>query len=70
MFRGESIPEKIGEKHLKGPNVTAFVAFNTQHSLLGPYWFEKNGRNVTINSERYAAFLEQFYGDQTQKLAQ
>ena len=70
VFWGESSPEEISEKHLKGPKVTAFVAFNAKHGLLGPYWFEKSGRIVTINSERYIAILDQFHGDLTQKLTQ
>ena len=66
----ESSPEEIGEKHLKSPKITAFVAFNAKHNLLGPYWFEENGHTVTINSERYIAILDQFHGDLTQKLTQ
>ena len=67
---GESSPEEIGEKHLNGPKVTEFVAFNAKHSLLGPYWFEENGHTVTTNSECYIAILDQFHGDLTQKLTQ
>ena len=48
----------------------AFVAFNAKHGLLGPYWFEENGRTVTINSERYIATLDQLHSDLTQKLTQ
>ena len=62
--------KKIGEKHLKSPKVTAFVAFNAKHSLLGPYWFEENVHTVIINSERYIAILDQFHGNLTQKLTQ
>ena len=47
--------------------VTAFVAFNAKHSLLGPYWFEENGHTVTIS---YIAILDQFHGNLTQKLNQ
>ena len=67
---GESSPEEIGEKHLIGPKVTEFVAFNAKHILVRPYWFEENGHTVTINSERYIAILDQFHGDLTQKLTQ
>ena len=70
VFWGEEKPEEIGEKRLKGPKVTAFVAFNAKHGLLGPYWFEENGRTVTINSERYIATLDQLHSDLTQKLTQ
>ena len=70
VFWGESSPEEIGEKHLKGPKVTAFGTFNAKHGLLGPYWFEENGCTVTTNSERYIPILDQFHGDLTQKLTQ
>lgn len=70
VFWGQTSPDEISEKRLKGPKVTAFVAFNKKHGLLGPYWFEENGRTVTINSERYITILDQFYGDLTQKLTQ
>ena len=63
-------PRKINEKHLKGPKVTVFVAFNAKHILLGPYWFKENGHTVTINNECYIAILDQFHGDLTQKLTQ
>ena len=48
------------------PQVTAFVAFNEKHGLLGHYRFDKNGRTFTINSECYIAILDQFHGDLTQ----
>ena len=66
----ESSPEEIGEKHLKHLKVTAFVAFNAKHSLLGPCWFEENGHTVTINSKRYIAILNRFHDDLTQQLTQ
>ena len=64
----ESSPEQIGEKHLKHLKVTAFVAFNAKHRLLGPCRFEENGHTVTINSKRYIAILDRFHGDLTQQL--
>ena len=53
IFWGSSPPEEIVEKQLKGKKVTAFVAFNAEHGLLGPYWFEVDGKTATINAERY-----------------
>ena len=70
MLLGGTSPKKISEKHLKGPTVTAFVAFNAKHVLVGPYWFEENGRTVTINSKRYIAIFYQFHDDLNQKLIQ
>ena len=70
VFWRESRPEEISEKHPKGSKVTASVAFNAKHGLLGTYWFEENGRIVTINSDPYIAILDQFHSDLTQKLTQ
>ena len=70
VFWGESSPEEISDKHLKGPKVSAFLAFNAKHDLLGSYCFEENGRTVTINSERYIAILDQFHCSLIQKLTQ
>ncbi|KAK3886469.1 hypothetical protein Pcinc_009340 [Petrolisthes cinctipes] len=39
VFWGQEHPEEISEKHLKGAKVTAWIAFNAKHGLLGPYWF-------------------------------
>ena len=68
MFWRKKKPEEVSEKRLKDLKVTKFVVLNAKHGLLGPYWFEKNRRTVTINSERYIAILDQFHGDLTQKL--
>ena len=63
IFWGSEPPEEITEKQLKGPKVTAFVAFNAKHGLLGPYWFEEGGRTITINGERYREVVRQFHVD-------
>ena len=70
VFWGESRLEEISEKHLHGLKVTVFVTFNAKFGLMGPYWFEENGRTVTINSERFIVILDQFHGDLTKKLTQ
>ena len=41
IFWGSDLPEEITERQLKGPKVTAFVAFNARHGLLGPYCLKK-----------------------------
>ena len=53
VFRGEEKAKQINENHFKALKVTAFVAFNAKHGLLGPYWFKNYGCTITINSERY-----------------
>ena len=62
-FWDSSPPEEIVEKQLKGKKVTAFVAFNAEHGLLGPYWFEVDGKTATINAERYRDVVRSFHND-------
>ena len=68
IFWGEQAPEEISEKQLKGTKVTAFIAFNTKHGLLGPYWFEEHGKMVTVNSLHYCVIMQRFHDDLSQKL--
>ena len=63
IFWRSDLPEEITERQLKGPKVTAFVAFNARHGLLGPYWFEEDGKTVTINAARYCDVIAKFYDD-------
>jgi len=49
-FYPDSKPEETTERLLKGPEVTAFVAINVRHGLLGPYWFEEAGKTVAVNA--------------------
>ena len=68
IFWVEQAPEEISEKQRKGAEVTAFIAFNPKHSLLGPYWFEERGKTVTVNSPRYCVIMQRFHDDLSQKL--
>lgn len=63
IFWGSQRPDEVTERQLKGPKVTAFVAYNARHGLLGPYWFEEGGRTVTITSERYCEVIARFHSD-------
>ena len=63
IFWGSDLPEEITERQLNGPKVTDFVAFNARHGLLGPYWFEENGKTATINAARYRDVIAKFYDD-------
>ncbi|XP_076041907.1 histone-lysine N-methyltransferase SETMAR-like [Oratosquilla oratoria] len=61
VFWGEEPPEEMSEKHLKGAKVTAWIAFNPRHGLLGPYWFQDGrGKTVIVNSERYCEIINKF----------
>ena len=70
IFWGSDLPEEITERQLKGPKVTAFVAFNARHGLLGPYWFEEDGKTVTINAARYRDVIAKFYDDLSATLSE
>jgi len=52
-FYPDSKPDEITVRLLKGRKVTAFVAFNVKHGLLGPYWFEEADKSPSLraNSE-------------------
>ena len=63
VFWGDAPPEEVTDKQLKGPKVTAFVAYNARRGLLGPYWFEERGRTVTITANRYCEIIRQFHAD-------
>jgi len=42
--------KKSQKDYLSAPKVTAFVAFNARHGLLGPYCCEEVGETATINA--------------------
>lgn len=68
VFWGEDPPEQVSEKHLKGAKVTAWMAFNPRHGLIGPYWFQDaRGKAVTVNSERYCEIINTFKNELGQK---
>ena len=69
VFWGADHPDEINEKRIKGPKVTAFVAFNARHGPLGTYWFEdEEARTQTINSERYSGVIDELHVDLENKL--
>ena len=70
IFWGSEQPEEVTEKQLKGPKVTAFVAFNARHALLGPYWFEEGGKTVTVNAVSYHDVIKLFYDDLLETLSE
>ena len=70
IFWGSEPPEETTDKLAKGPKVTAFVAYNIRHGLLGPYWFEEGGRTVTVNGERYREVIGKFHADLSASLTE
>jgi len=63
IFWGNSLPEETSPRNLRGKKVTAFVAYNARHGLLGPYWFEEDGKTVTITGARYREVVTNFTND-------
>ena len=58
VFWGEEPPEEVSEKHLKGAEVTAWIAFNLRH---GPHWFQDGrGKTMTVNGERCCEIINKF----------
>jgi len=55
-FYANSKPEEITERLLKSPKITAFIAFNGRHDLLGSYWFDEASKTVTVNATRHQEF--------------
>lgn len=63
IYWGTSPPEETTDRNLKGQKVTCFVAFNAKHGIIGPYWFEEEGKTVTINAVRYRDVIRKFDND-------
>ena len=67
VYWGDERLEKINERCLKGPKVTALCAINAKKGMFGPYWFEDSrGRTVTVNGERYREVLSRINEDLNQ----
>ena len=55
-YWGPQNPKQIHERPLRSPKVTVWCAV-CRLIILRPYFFEDNGRNVTVNSVRYVTML-------------
>lgn len=58
-----TLPYEVSPRLMKEQKLTAFVAFNSMHGLFGPYWFEEDGKTVTVTGERYRAVITTFTND-------
>lgn len=55
-------PREKHETPLHSPKVTVWAAISSR-GIIGPYFFENNnGQTVTVNSDRYAAMIRDFFG--------
>lgn len=59
-YWGNENPRETHKKPLHSPRVTVWCAVG-QKTVIGPYFFEENCVNVTVNSERYIAMLQDFF---------
>ncbi|CAK1589781.1 unnamed protein product [Parnassius mnemosyne] len=54
-------PRKLHEEPLHKPKVTVWCAISAS-AIIGPYFFEnERGQTVTVNSERYAEMISDFF---------
>lgn len=60
-------PREIHERPLHSPKVTVWCAVS-KFGIIGPYFFEDNGRTVTVTAERYVTMLEEFFEPQLEEL--
>jgi len=62
-FYLDSKPEEITERQLKGPKVTAFVAFHVRYGLLGPYSLKHPVKWSLSMLPRYRDVIKNFTPD-------
>ena len=52
-------PRQVHEHPLHCDRVTDWIAV-AKFGVIGPYFFEENGRSVTVNSARYVVMIRNF----------
>lgn len=62
-------PRQIHERPLHSPKVTVWWAIS-KFGVIGPYFFEEDGRTVTVNAQRYLFMLERFFEPELNQLAE
>lgn len=62
IFWGKKPPEEVAQRPLHSEKVTVWCAVWSK-GILGPYFFEEEGRTASVNAERYVGVLEKFYQD-------
>lgn len=68
-YWAENNPRELHQRPLHAPKVTVWCAVS-KFGVIGPYFFEEDGRSVTINSERYLAMLEDFFEPKFEELSE
>lgn len=67
-YWADSNPKQLHERPLHSPKVTVWCAISL-FGIIGPYFFEENGRTVTVTAGRYVSMLENFFEPQLQRLS-
>lgn len=58
-YRAENNPRQLHERPLHSQHVTVWCAV-ADFGIIGPYFFEEEGRTVTVTSQRYVHMLNNF----------
>ena len=59
-YWSEMNPKELHQRPLHSDSVTVWCAVSRM-GIIGPYFFEENGRAVTVNSVRYLTVIEEFF---------
>ena len=57
IFWGSQKPDMVATRPLHSKKVTVWCALS-ERGIIGPFFFEENGKTTTVNSERFIAVLE------------
>lgn len=67
-YWSENNPQVVYEKPLHSERVTVWCALS-RRGIIGPHFFEEDGNVVTVNSNRYADMISEFFGPALQQRA-
>ena len=59
-YWADTNPHELHERPLHSPKVTVWCAISFT-GIVGPWFFEENEVIVTVNSDRYATMLKEFF---------
>lgn len=67
-YSSDTNPRQLHERPLHSPKVTVWCAIS-KFGVIGPYFFEEDGRTTTVNAQRYVSMLETFFEPELEQLA-
>ncbi|XP_069594588.1 bromodomain-containing protein 7 isoform X2 [Ranitomeya imitator] len=59
-YWSEANPREVHERPLHSDRVTVWCAIS-RVGIIGPYFFQDNGRAITVNSERYLSMIQDYF---------